>query len=243
MQQVLAEGTDLACTTGSGILPQCESAAMAWARIDGRPGNGMSQLAVTSIRALVRTQLNAILVATGKRRWCDVVTATTSAAQTFLQIVPSARFVCVHRACTGVIAAALEAHPWGLTSPAILPFAARYPGNGVAAVAAYWVSAADRLLAFEAAHPQATLQVRYEFVLADEHGMSSLRSALGLQEQVDSLRTPPDRSARRGEEQPTVPVDMIPEELRDRIDGLHGRLGYPALRLEDGTVAGSLRRP
>jgi hypothetical protein len=57
VQQALAEGTDLACTVGTGILPLCEVAAATWDQIDGRRGQARSRLAIASIRTLVSTQL------------------------------------------------------------------------------------------------------------------------------------------------------------------------------------------
>jgi protein-tyrosine sulfotransferase len=233
VQEYLTEGTDLAPTVGTGILPMCEMAAAAWARISNRPGNSMSQLAKSSIRALVSIQLGFILASAGGRRWCEIVNSPPSTAQAFLQIVPSARFVCVHRACMEVISGAIAAHPWGLDNPAMTQFAASYPGNSVAAIAAYWISATRRLITFEAAHPQLTLRVRYEDVVADEHGLDPVRSALDLHEtRTGGLSAKiPNRNASAGAEQrvvhPQVPTTMIPERLRKQIVELHAQLKYP----------------
>lgn len=237
VQASLAERTNLARTVGTGILPMCEIAAAAWARIVNHSGNTMSQLATSSIRALVSAQLTVILAGAGGRRWCELVIAPPSAARVFLQIVPSTRFVCVYRACPEVISAAITAHPWGLDNPAMAQFVALYPGNSVAATAGYWASATERLLAFEAACPQSTVRVRYEDVIADEHGLDRTRSALGLYEragpghspeipEIPGQDAPADAGQHGGHLQ--VPTDMIPGELRKRIDELHARLDYPA---------------
>jgi hypothetical protein len=230
VQQQLAEGTDLARTAGTGILPMCEIAAAAWARIGNHPGSSMSQLAKSSIRALVSTQLAFVLGSAGGRRWCEIVNSSPSTAQAFLQIVPSARFVCVHRACMEVISGGIAAHPFGLDNPAMTQFAASYPGNSVAAMAAYWISATERMLAFEAAHPQLTIRVRYEDVVADEQGLDSVRSALDLHEE-NALPRVPARSAaalaEQRDERPQVPTAMIPDQLRKRIAELHAQLNYP----------------
>src|SRR5438128_3986981 len=164
VQRFLAEGTDLACTQGTGILPLCEVAAASWAQVDRRPGKAMSQLAVSSTRALVSVQLTVMLAASGKRRWCELATSPPSAAEAFLQIFPSTRVICVHRRCADVIAAAAKAQPWGLAGSAMAAYAFNYPGNSLAAIAAYWVSVTERLLAFEAAHPHATIRLRHEDV-------------------------------------------------------------------------------
>jgi hypothetical protein len=55
-----------------------------------------------------------------------------------------------------VISAAITAAPWGLAGPRLSPFIFDYPGNSVAAMAVYWVTATEKLLAFQAASPQAS---------------------------------------------------------------------------------------
>lgn len=234
VQDALAEDTELVCTAGTGILLQCQTAAAAWARISNHTDDTMSPLAMSSIRALVSTQLTVILADAGRPRWCELVIASPSAVQTFLQVVPSARCVCVHRACSEVVSAAIAAHPWGLASPALARFVIRYPGNSVAAAAAYWLFATERLLAFEARHPRSAVRVRYEDVVADEHELDIVRSALDLNRHTIPrvAQTVPRRLNPAGTEQDAealqLPADMIPDELRKRIDSLHAQLGYPA---------------
>jgi hypothetical protein len=236
VQQALADGTTLACTVATGILPVCEVAARAWAQIDNRPEQAMSRLAILSIRDLVNVQLTVVLAASvGKRRWCELATSAPSTAQTFLQIFPATRFVCVHRACADVIAAAIAAQPWGLGGPAMWRFTLSYPGNSVAAMAAYWASATEQLLAFEAANPQATIRVQYEDVAADaERALKSVRSSLQLDQHTHQQSWPglhePSASARESQdrEHVQVPFEMIPTDLRKRIDHLGTQLGYPS---------------
>jgi len=239
VQQALAAGTDLACTTSTGILPLCEMAAATWARIDDRPVETMSQLAVSSIRTMVTVQLTGVLAAAGKRRWCELAVSPPSAAQVFLQVVPASNVVCVHRACPDFVRAAAEAQPWGLTGPALSWFSVAYPGNSVAALAAYWASSTEQLLAFEAANPQAASRVRYEDVAADaDAALGGLRSSLKLGPNPGLGREARQRPAPdvfelaglapvgRSGEHPQVPMDMVPAGLRERIDHLHAELGY-----------------
>jgi hypothetical protein len=232
VQQILTRQSDLAPTAGTGIVPMCGAVAATWAHIDGRPGAALSQLAVKSIRVLVTTQLTVALASAGKRRWCELATAEPSAAQTFLRIFPAARCVCVHRACTDVISAAITAQPWGLAGSAMFWHTISYPGNSVAAAAAYWASATEQLLAFEAANPQSAMRVRYEDVAADaEHALQNVRTFLGLDRQSrhqlpPGFAEPTAGNPRSGYSQ--VPLEMIPAELRKRIDLLRERLSYPA---------------
>jgi hypothetical protein len=216
IQEDLSAATSVACTIGTGILPQCEAAATAWARIDGNEGTKLSALAAASLRALVRAQMMAILAGTGKQRWCELAASPPSAAEVFLQLFPQATFVCAHRSCAGFILACHAASPWGAGGPALRPFHLSYPGNAVAAMAAYWAAHTEPLLAFEAAHSGTASRVRYEDIAAaGQHASPIAWPSLG------PLAAAP-------EPQP-LPVEMIPAELRDRIDRLHATLGYPPL--------------
>ncbi len=243
VQRSLAEGTEMACTQGTGILPLCEVAAASWAQVDGRPGKAMSRLAVSSIRALVSVQLTVLLTTGGKRRWCELATSPPSAAGAFLQIFPAARVICVHRRCADVISAAATAQPWGLAGSAMAPYAFDYPGNSLAAIAAYWVSATERLLAFEAAHPQATNRLRYEdAVPGSGRALGGVRSCLQLKPPAEQ-DVPPDRwvqaNSGPGDQEPLpppIPAEMIPPELRGRIGELQAELGY-------STAAGGSHEP
>jgi hypothetical protein len=51
VQNALAVGGSLGCTSGTGIIPQCAAAAEAWRRIEGQQGMTMSRLAVAAVRA------------------------------------------------------------------------------------------------------------------------------------------------------------------------------------------------
>jgi hypothetical protein len=232
VQHALADGTGLACTAATGILPMCEAAALSWAQIDNRQGSEMSRLAASSIRALVSTQLTVILAASGRQRWCELATTAPSAARAFLRVFPTAKFVCVHRACADVISAIIAAHPWGLAGPVLSRFTTGYPGNSVAAVAAYWAWATEQLLEFETACSQTAIRVRYEDVAAG--ATSALRSTKAfLQLTPQGGQQPlssPHELGQPGEDtsqlHPHVPTDMIPTALSDRIGHLQSRLGY-----------------
>jgi hypothetical protein len=52
MQALLSAHTELACTTGTGLLPLCDHAARVWRHLEPA-GDGRSGLAASSIRALV----------------------------------------------------------------------------------------------------------------------------------------------------------------------------------------------
>lgn len=236
VQNALAAGGRLACTSGTGIIPECATAAETWRRIEGQQGATMSRLAAAAIRALATAQITAILAGSGQPRWCELATAAPGAAETFLQVFPQASFVCAHRSCLEVIQAGVQASPWGLQGQGFLPFLVSYPGNSVAALAAYWATSTEQLLAFERAYPRVTHRVRYEDVTTQpDQALGAIRANLalgrdGLAPQPDWLTEPTDTP----ESDAKVPDEMIPEPLRQRINQLHAELGYPPPGKEPG---------
>jgi Sulfotransferase family len=238
VQDLLAAGTDLACTSGTGIIPLSVAAAEAWRRVEGQPAPAMSRLAVSTIRGLLTAQVAVILAGSGKSRWCELVTAPPSAADPFLQVFPQAGLVCVHRSCGDVIRAAVRASPWGVHGPGLVPYFLSHPGNSVSALAAYWASSTEQLLAFEAANAGVVHRVRYEDVLADPgQALAAVRASLQLGGAAPAgLPGQPSRPGSAGPGTagpvapgPPLPVEMIPEPLRERIGRLHDELGYPPL--------------
>jgi len=199
----------------------------------------MSPLAAAAVRGLVVAQITAILASSGQPRWCELATASAGAAETFLQVFPHSRFVCVHRSCLEVVRTGVQASPWGLQGQGFMPFLLAYPGNSVAALAAYWATSAEQLLAFERANQQVVHRVRYEDVITHpDQVLAPIRAALGLgrRENDDGFPAQPGWLAEPGdaaaepaaaETDARVPAEMIPEPLRQRITRLHAELGYP----------------
>jgi hypothetical protein len=227
VQDALAAGSGLACTSGTGIIALCATAADTWQRIEDRPGTALSPLAAAAIRRLVTAQVAAVLAGSGQTRWCELATASPGAAETFHQLFPHARFVCVHRRCLEVVRGAVQASPLGLHGQGLAPYLLTYPGNSVAAMAAYWASSAEQLIAFERAHHQAAHRLRYEDVAVQpDQALATVRTALGLAGctlpvWLAEPTTPP------AQPQAEILVEMIPEPLLQRISRLHAELGYP----------------
>jgi hypothetical protein len=230
---LLDQHPDLACTAGTGILPLCEQAIAVWRSADGRPGGSPSPLAVSATRALSDSVITSVLARTGKRRWCEVVSAMPDIAETFLQLYPGARFLCLHRACPGFIRAVLDASPWGIADPLFAPFSRAYPANTVAALTAYWVTQTASLLALERAHPQAALRIRFEDLTADEHATAAaVMSFLGIGTSRDAAlpvgsQVPPERD--RPGPYPDFPAALIPPALLPPASDLLRQLDYPPL--------------
>jgi hypothetical protein len=233
LRSLLASHPDLACTAGTALLPRCEQAMATWRNTDARPAGPPSSLASAATRALATSVITSILAREGKPRWCEVAAPNPEAAETFLRLYPGTRFLCLYRACPGVIRAALDASPWGITDPVFAPFTSRYPVSTVASLTAYWVTATGPLLAFERQHPQSCLQVRFEDLARDRQAGERIASFLGL---TDVIGRP--IPGRHDEPQPAspdtglaadLPVHLIPPALLTQANDLLQQLDYPPM--------------
>jgi hypothetical protein len=236
LRTLLDGHSDLACTAGTGLLPLCEQAMATWRNADARAAGTPTPLAAASTRALAAGVITAILVREGKSRWCETAAANTEAAATFLRLYPQTRFLCLYRACAGVIRAALDASPWGLTDGAFAPFTLKYPANTAASLTAYWVTATASLLDFEREHPASCLRVRFEDL--DQGGQTPERITdfLGL---ARSAPRPLPGWASLDEESPPLvpgaeltpmfPAGLLPPALLAQANDLLGQLDYPLL--------------
>jgi hypothetical protein len=65
LRSLLEGHPDLACTSGTGLLPLCEQAIATWSRADGRPADTPSSLALTATRALATSVIISILAKEG----------------------------------------------------------------------------------------------------------------------------------------------------------------------------------
>jgi hypothetical protein len=226
---LLAGHPDVACTSGSGILPLCEQAALAWRHVDGQTDSQLSGLALASTRSLVTTIVISLLAREGKRRWCEIVTAPPSTAETFLQLFPGTKVLCLHRALPQFVRACLDASPWGPSGAAFAPFTTAYPSSITAALTAYWTAHTRPLLTFEQAHPQATRRLRGEDLAS---GLDpGVLGFLGLDQFVPSLLDGPEpaRIASHAEAGPPFPLEQIPAPLLEQAARTMEDLGYPAI--------------
>jgi protein-tyrosine sulfotransferase len=231
---LLGRHPGLASTSGSGLLPLCDQAMATWRSVEGRADRPPSQLAVTATRVLATSVITAVLARAGKRRWCEVAAASPQAAETFLGLFPGTRFLCLHRACPGLIRAALDASPWGTAHPAFVPYTRAYPVSAAAALTAYWVEHARNLLAFERAHPQECLRLRFEDLTGARHQTAErIEAFLGLDPLIHGLAMPDDDSQQPPSAGPrqeaNLPVDLIPPNLLAQANELLRQLDYPAL--------------
>lgn len=233
LREALAAQPGLACTTGTGILPLCQSALATWQAIEGRNASP-STLAVRSVRALLGGMAAVALARVGGTRWCESAFAPPEAAEAFLLVFPTATFVCLHRALPSLMEEALRTYPWGLGGTPLWGFAGPHPGNNAATIAAYWAANTEPLLDFEDRHPDRTIRARYEDVAADARRVADLVCSFaglaGTGQQLEGAPRPPTRAPAASGAAPTLPP--VPSQLRARIDALTTRLEYPAVVAE-----------
>jgi hypothetical protein len=226
---------DLAWTSGTGILPLCEQAAAVWRNADGRPeGSTLSRLAVASTRALTDGVVTSILVREGKRRWCEICSAMPEVAETFAQLYPGTRFVCLYRSCPDFIRAVLDANPWGIADPVFAAFTRTQPASTVAALTTYWAAHTGSLLAFERSHPQAVLRIRFEdLAAAEQQTAQTVMSFLGVvgldgdPAHTQNSQAAPEPGTLRRDTNP--PAGLIPSAVLARANDLLRQLDYPPL--------------
>jgi protein-tyrosine sulfotransferase len=234
---LLSASGELACTSGTGVLPLCGQAAEVWRRIEnGSPQAGtLSALAAKSIRASITPLVMHILAGSGAQRWCECAVPARAAAETFLGLFPGTRFVCLHREASQVIRAALARSPWGLAGQAYRPFIAAQPGSTVAALATYWIAHTEALLTFQADHPDKCLRVRFEDLTgAMGSTPAALNSFLGLAATgYPGLPSPREDypPVHHADAPPSAafPLEQLPPPVLAQVNGLLGQLGYPSL--------------
>jgi hypothetical protein len=235
LQRALSDYTGLAFTSATGVLPLCQLAVSTWRRAENRDGR-LSPLAIASIRATIGTLITAIIADIGGRRWCETAFTDPRSAESFLDIYPSTKIICVHRNCLDVIAEAVAANPWGFINSPIESFSLSYPGNQVAAAAAYWSASTQALLEFEAAHAESCYRVSHEDLInPSARSIEAIASFLSLaaapQAEPDAPQQDPTLVMTWKDDQlrKNIPIEMIPEPLLNLVNRLMTRIGYAEL--------------
>lgn len=239
----------LACPPEIGIVDMCSRMGTIWTMFGNVGGGSGSDIdrAVTLARCWVDETYAAYLTQVGKQRWCDKTICSASSAQSlefFLKMYPRARFICLYRHCMDVVDSILEACPWGVRGYGLEPFVVNNPGNNVAAVADYWSVHTRAIAAFEKAHPELCLRLRYEDFVADPGTQAAwlfehldVPPVPGIVEKCFATERhlgPGDykilathdvhrQSVGRGRR---IPPQLIPPHMRDAANTLLAELGY-----------------
>lgn len=215
----------------------------------GEPSEATTQATILC-RDVADRILGAYAQKRGKTMWVDKSLPSALFADLLAKIYPDGRFICLYRQCADTVASLHESCSWSYDSFGVLPWVEANPGNFVQALTAYWVDRVALLQAFEEAHADLALRVRYEDLVAQPAetvarilGFLSVSSheevvAAALAFRPDSSTVIPGdvkvRFSRRIDSSSVgrgwrVPFDMLTKELRDRVDDLSRDLGYPPL--------------
>jgi protein-tyrosine sulfotransferase len=203
--------------------------------------------------------LGAYARARGKTMWVDKSLPSVLLGDILTKVYPNGRFVCLYRQCPDTVASLHEASTWSYESFGVLPFVQATPANLVQALTAYWADRVALLQGFEQAHPDLTLRLRYEDLVArPEEIIAQVLGFLGVRDDeavvASALAFQPGASAvwpgdvkvrfSQGIDSSSVgrgwsvPFDMVTQDLRDRVDRLSHELGYrPLPNLKQYTTA------
>jgi hypothetical protein len=190
-----------------------------WTRIDGRPNVSLQR---SAIGALLNAMLIGRLAGSGARSWAAATEpAPSEGLDFFATLLPTARFICLHRRCDTVALSVVRARPWGISGAGATldAYATKHPWNQATALTDYWATQTQALLAFEAAHADRCLRVRFEDIIADKTGVESrLAGFAGLPLRLQTA----DDDVVTG----SLPSDQLPDGLLRRVNDLMEELKY-----------------
>jgi hypothetical protein len=251
---ILDTHPELSCPPETGLGSLCATIARAASVLDGSAmkeavdNQLLTPAAEKVLRATVEHIFQSLLSDTDVRRWCDKSLDNINHVDLLSQVWPEAQYICLVRHCMDVVASAVEACPWGLTGFGFDQYVSHYPGNSVAAVAAYWLQTTSNILEFSKRHDRQCLVLRYEdLVSSPEEVIRQICIFLGVREvpgiadrclKVPHSTTGPsdekiwftrqihNDSVGRGV---TVPVTGLPPMMVDAINEVCNELGYKVI--------------
>jgi len=183
----------------------------------------------------------------GKSRWAEKSLGTVHHAALLLDVFPEAQFICLYRECSDVIASLLEASPYSYGAFGLARYVSRMPENLPLACAMLWQDEVSQISKFEEAHPDRCHCLRYEDMVTNpEEVLADLFRFLGLQ--INELSRADIFSQTRRSERGdykiwytsdfdplsvgrgrVLPLNMIPQEFRERQAELSAALGYESI--------------
>ena len=196
---------------------------------------------------LMATQMRAA----EKVAWADKSLSSVEHAELLLKVYPQARFICLYRDCADTVASLHEVCAWGYGPFGVESYVRQHPNNLPLALASYWADRVSLERAFEDEHPQSCCRLRYEDLVNEpEASLSSIFAFARLNNHEEAIRAAASFARTRASSMPgdikarftvgvgttsvgrgwSVPTEMIPPELRERIDALSLELGYSPIR-------------
>ncbi len=207
------------------------------------------------VLAEIRSAVQAIMlyscVQAGKQLYCDKSLDSVQYLNAVHAVFPSARYILLYRHALDVVMSLLEASPFGFHAYGAAPYLRGSTENFVAPLLQYWNGHVQYALAWEEAAGDteaACLRVRYEDLVANPYDtMEAVCTFLDLPLADDLLTTafarpfehgPADHkiefthevsaaSVGRGVR---IPLEMIPEQIRESTNGHLTQLGYHTIQ-------------
>src|SRR5262249_47082067 len=128
------------------------------------PGPPTEERVAAEVRRVAGGILETYARSKGKDVWCDKTPRNVEYLPSLARTFPRAKYVCLYRNCMDTVKSMLSASQTGFMLE-IASFAAKSPGNLVAAMIDAWCDYNGKILDFEAAHPESAFRVRYEDVV------------------------------------------------------------------------------
>lgn len=252
----------VACPTESPVGQLCKFMHVVWAETVG-PGVPGEPDGRSLARDAVNEVMRQYLGQRGKSLWCEKSTKSVRHLPDITATFPDAVYVCLYRHAMDMIASGLEASRWGYGRYGFQPYVERRPDNVVAALGEYWADWAERMMELERAGRCATVRLTYEDLVSQPHEtLVSLFEFIGVDcdaRLVDELVATSlarrhddgrqdhkiefsaaihEQSVGRGR---AIPVSLLGDRLRGRINKLLDELGYAPVGDDWNTGNGPVR--
>jgi hypothetical protein len=262
LRSLLDAHPQLACPPETRLAALCAQLAGVWSQLEGSPPSAdrmsgppaIPDAVLAGIRHTMNRMMAPYLGRRGKQRYCDQSRGAAERADVLRAVFPDAKFLCLYRHPTDVIAAGLEASPWGLNGPGSDSYADLSSRNTVLAIAQFWAANAALIMAVEERFHECSHRVRYEDLVADPEGVGErifrflgVAPVPGLPQAcltAERERAGPSGyhigpSARPGSVGGgwSIPAAMIGSPLTETINVLTDKLGYPRIDAHRGLTA------
>ncbi len=153
---------DIAAPPPTALGALCAAIAAFAAGLPGDDRAADAARVVATGRTIVDDAFRRPAAARGKSIWCDTSLGNVDHASALAQLLPDARYLCLHRHPMDLIASGLEACRWGFARYGFADYVRERPENTIAALAQYWIDRTTRLVGFERSGRCSTHRVRYE---------------------------------------------------------------------------------
>jgi len=252
----------LACPPDTRLAALCAQLAGVWSQLEGAPlpagqvsgPQAIPDAALAGIRHTMNRMIAPYLGRRGKQRYCDQSRGAAEHADVLRAVFPDAKFLCVYRHPIDVIAAGLEAYPWGFNGLGFDSYADPSPRNTVLALAQFWAANVALIMALEERFHESSHRVRYEDLVADPEGVGDrifrflgVAPVPGLPQAC--LTAERERAGPSGHQIGTgaragsvgagwsIPAALIGSPLTGTINVLTDKLGYPRIDAHWGFAA------